>query len=522
LNYNNNIQLPENISSIDDVNENYNQHINDLITYLFKNKRFKTQSIFKIYKEYFIKTINKKIQNNYIDLIEKFSNSILPIIFKSKYPRQGTYQLLRFLDYIQPNFEFIETLINNSFSHNKISDILTFSGHATNLLSKDIKLLEILDPYYEIKLNKNINLYQKEFKKISINDDEETILDKLRKTHRKLKFQIIMSIITEELKVEDAAHEFYLLAYCTLEKVQKVAIHLISKKKKIDAHIIDDFGILAYGRFAQNLMTSNSDLDLVFIFPDKNKFFPNLKNYHFTLSLISQKMITLLSSKTSENLIYEVDTKLGPKVSISTNACTLSEFKSFHDNETFSWEKMALIKSNLVFKENDFQIELDKVIQKLKKQTINSKNLIQEIKQMRKIDINSGPKKINKKIVSYETLKIIENKIHWYETKYALGGQRDIEFLEFFFNNSKYSGRIGNLEEKKYFIRKAKIFYFIIDQYVNLTFSNQKPSTLTKQILDKLQKNLNIKDLGTLKLSLKNTKNEINKYLLYMLENQNN
>ena len=91
-----------------------------------------------------------------------------------------------------------------------------------------------------------------------------------------------------------------------------------------------------------------------------------------------------------------------------------------------------------------------------------------------------------------------------------------------FFNNSKISGKIKNIEEKKYFIRKAKIFYSIIDQYVNLTFSNQKPSTLTKQILEKLQKNLNIKDLGTLKLSLKNTKNEINKYLMYILENQNN
>ena len=168
MNYLNKIQLPENISSIDDVNENYNQHINDLITYLFKNKRFKTQSILKIYRAYFINIINKKIQSNYMELIEKFSNSILPIIFKSKYPRQGTYQLLRFLDYIQPNFEFIETLINNSFSHNKISEILTFSGHATNLLSKDIKLLENLDPYFEIKLNKNINIYQKEFNKISI------------------------------------------------------------------------------------------------------------------------------------------------------------------------------------------------------------------------------------------------------------------------------------------------------------------------------------------------------------------
>ena len=140
-------------------------------------------------------------------------------------------------------------------------------------------------------------------------------------------------------------------------------------------------------------MTSNSDLDLVFIFPDKNQNLKNQKTYHLILSLISQKMITILSSKTSENLIYEVDTKLGPKVRISSNACTLSEFKLFHENDTFSWEKMALMKSELVFKDNKFQIELDKVIKKLKSQTISSENLIHEINEMRRINVKPEKKK---------------------------------------------------------------------------------------------------------------------------------
>ena len=181
---------------------------------------------------------------------------------------------------------------------------------------------------------------------------------------------------------------------------------------------------------------------------------------------------------------------------------------------------MALMKSKLVFKDNNFQIELDEVIQKFKLQTINSKNLIQEINEMRRIDIKPETKKNNEKQSSLNISENVENKIHWYETKYSLGGQRDIEFLEFFFNNPKFYEIIENLEEKKYFIRKAKMLYFIIDQYVNLTYSNQKPSTLTNQILGKLQKNLKINDLGSLKLSLKNTKNEINKYLSLILEHK--
>ena len=76
--------------------------------------------------------------------------------------------------------------------------------------------------------------------------------------------------------------------------------NIVSKIKK-DIKKINENDI------SENLMTSNSDLDLVFIFPDKNQNFQNQKTYHLILSLISQKMISILSSKTSENLIYEFD-----------------------------------------------------------------------------------------------------------------------------------------------------------------------------------------------------------------------
>ena len=87
---------------------------------------------------------------------------------------------------------------------------------------------------------------------------------------------------------------------------------------------------------------------------------------------------------------------------------------------------MALMKSKLVFKDSNFQNELEKVIQKFKLQTINSKNLIQEINEMRRIVIKPETKKKNEKQSNLNISENVENKIHWYETKYSLGGQRDI------------------------------------------------------------------------------------------------
>ena len=126
-----------------------------------------------------------------------------------------------------------------------------------------------------------------------------------------------------------------------------------------------------------------------------------------------------------------------------------------------------------------------------------------------------------------ETNSIKKNSIdrkvlNWYETKYSLGGQRDIEFLEFFYHDVYTINQIENLKEKKLFIKKSKLFYSVIDQYVNLTFSKTKPNTLTSQILERLQINLNINDLGSLKLKLKTNKMEINKYLLEIIDYKHN
>ena len=64
--------------------------------------------------------------------------------------------------------------------------------------------------------------------------------------------------------------------------------------------------------------------------------------------------------------------------------------------------------------------------------------------------------------------------VNWYETKYSLGGQRDIEFLEYFYQRKEISENIENLDVKRLFIKNVKIFYFVLDQFINITFSSEK------------------------------------------------
>ena len=91
---------------------------------------------------------------------------------------------------------------------------------------------------------------------------------------------------------------------------------LVENKKNLIEHniVCKDFSIIAYGRFGTNSMTANSDVDLVFVYGGKFK-----KNIYIS---IFKQLIKILSTKTTEGYIYEVDTKLKPS----------GKFKNFAKN----------------------------------------------------------------------------------------------------------------------------------------------------------------------------------------------
>jgi hypothetical protein len=73
-------------------------------------------------------------------------------------------------------------------------------------------------------------------------------------------------------------------------------------------------------------------------------------------------------------------------------------------------------------------------------------------------------------LVQKETLK-------WFETKYAGGGQRDIEYLNFF--NEKNSILISQdeIEKKFMFISRMQDLYFYLDQIMNICFEEKNKIT---------------------------------------------
>ena len=92
--------------------------------------------------------------------------------------------------------------------------------------------------------------------------------------------------------------ELSLLAQSTLDKTIDIVEKEIKKKYDIE---LDQYCIIAYGRFASLSMSANSDLDLVFIYSDNVKA---KESDSIAIYDLFRKLINILSTKTNEGILY--------------------------------------------------------------------------------------------------------------------------------------------------------------------------------------------------------------------------
>ena len=473
---------------------------NDLIQQIKNSNKFGMSSTIISFKKYFNKNISEVITKKLFYFIDE----IIPILFQSKQKEEGLYQLLRFIDKIISNFSYIEALKENNFVFQNLAKVFLFSGYVTNIIAQDKKILDVLQPEYALRLNGNISFYKNIFDKIDkVNLNEEDILDRLRRNHRFLKFQILFAFINNEIDIERTSNEFSLLAQATFNACLTIAETQMSNKHNVDCH---EYSVIAYGRFATFSMTSNSDLDLVFIYEDLPKNQKLKKGIYIELF---RQLIKLLSAKTSEGFMYEVDTKLRPSGKTGPVACTYNNFKEFHEKKSFAWEKLALNKTR-VLTESKLSVRVYDLLKHLNSKPISTIKVADEVNRMR---IYKKPK------TDIDNEQAFENTLSpkWFETKYVVGGQREIEYLNFFYKIDSIFKDKYEVDQKILFNDKIEKLFFKLDQIVNICFEDEKQDFLPSNAILKIIKETNEKDLGSLKATVNLGKKEVHKNLNQIL-----
>ena len=177
-------------------------------------------------------------------------------------------------------------------------------------------------------------------------------------------------------------------------------------------------------------------------------------------------------------------------------------------SKSFCWEKLALKKTRII-NENNFNAKTSKLLEKLKKINISDKEITHEILMMR-TNLNQADGHVVKK-----------TSFKWFETKYVGGGQRDIEFLNFFYKDKLDLVEEFEVSKKIILFRKVESLYFKIDQVVNICFLDNKQDNLPSQAVNLLIKETVTRDLGSLKAYVKKSKLEIFKILSSIVDSYN-
>jgi glutamate-ammonia-ligase adenylyltransferase len=294
--------------------------------------------------------------------------------------------------------------IVNIFSMSKFLSEIIISNH------------NILDYLYDPKMPKysEEDIYET-FKPLASTKDEELVADLMRKKHKELIFNAGNAYLNKSINIIDFVKTLSALAVGIVQVTFEYAYEILSEKfgePEMDSGKISEYIILGMGKLGSGEMSFGSDLDLIFLYEDNG--YTNgkrqISNAEFFAKLV-QKAIFFLSTPTAFGYLYKIDMRLRPSGASGTLVTTISQFESYQEKTAMLWEKQALLRARVLNNNQLLKDKIRKIQDKVLFGKCISKDMIEEIKDMRfRIEREKG--------MPYEKNDI----------KAGFGGLIDIEF----------------------------------------------------------------------------------------------
>jgi glutamate-ammonia-ligase adenylyltransferase len=173
-------------------------------------------------------------------------------------------------------------------------------------------------------------------------DDDETLLNLLRRAHHAELFRTLARDIEGALTVEQVADELSALADATLRVTARWCWDRLKQRHR-DTPL---FAILGYGKLGGKELGYGSDLDIVFVYEDEDERAPEV------YAAYVRKIINWLSTKTAEGDLFEIDTALRPNGNSGLLVTTFQAYGNYQEgrgsNTAWTWEHQAMTRARFV------------------------------------------------------------------------------------------------------------------------------------------------------------------------------
>lgn len=236
-------------------------------------------------------------------------------------------------------------------------------------------------------------------------DDDESLLNLLRRAHHAEVFRTLARDVDGKLTVEQVADDLSALAQSVLGVTTRWCWRRLRNR-----HLeTPKLGILAYGKLGGKELGYGSDLDIVFAYDDPDDSASEI------YSALVRKLINWLTVKTGEGDLYEIDTALRPNGNSGLLVTSFDAYSNYQQqrgsNTAWTWEHQAITRARCVFGSPEFTARFEAVRNAVLCSDRDSPALRTEIQTMRDKVRSSHP-------VPHG----------YFDVKHSPGGMVDIEF----------------------------------------------------------------------------------------------
>ena len=186
-------------------------------------------------------------------------------------------------------------------------------------------------------------------------DDDESLLNLLRRAHHAEVFRTLARDVEGRLSVEQVADDLSALADAVLRITTRWCWSLLKKAHRDQPR----FGIIAYGKLGGKELGYGSDLDLVFVYDDDDDRAPE------AYAALVRKLINWLTVKTGEGDLYEIDTALRPNGNAGLLITSFESYANYQQqrgsNTAWTWEHQAMTRARCVLGDADLHARFDAV-----------------------------------------------------------------------------------------------------------------------------------------------------------------
>ncbi|MES2951927.1 MAG: bifunctional [glutamate--ammonia ligase]-adenylyl-L-tyrosine phosphorylase/[glutamate--ammonia-ligase] adenylyltransferase [Pseudomonadota bacterium] len=186
-------------------------------------------------------------------------------------------------------------------------------------------------------------------------DDDETLLNHLRRAHHAEVFRILARDVEGRLTVEQVADDLSALADAVLRVTTRWCWDRLKNRHRPDCH----FGIIAYGKLGGKELGYGSDLDIVFVYDDADERAGEV------YGALVRKLINWLTVKTGEGDLYEIDTALRPNGNSGLLVTSFDAYSNYQQqrgsNTAWTWEHQAMTRARCVLGDAGLQARFDAV-----------------------------------------------------------------------------------------------------------------------------------------------------------------